>query len=274
MRSAIAILCFASLSSAAVAQNLSPTQETIFQVRTLTIVSSDLPDSERMPIVNAYQGKTYYLEELKERIGLDLRDLGYANAAVEDGQIANLSGPPDSRSADVTIRVVPGAKYRIETIRLTGAKAFPPDRLRSQFPVADGSLFNATAIGKGLDNLKNLYASQGHIDFGAVPKLEYDESRHTISLDVDIDEGRVYVFGRLFFDGVEPHAGAAAELRAAWKPLEGTTYSPQPLADWLKTNATFVSVSERTPDGCVTAHPNPDARRIDFQLEFPEAPHP
>ena len=272
MRAAIAILGFASLSSAAFAQAFSQTLETIFQVRTLTIASSDLPDSERRPIVSAYQGKTEDLEELEERIRLDLRDLGYAHAAVEDGQIANLTGPPDSRSADVSVRVFPGAKYQVEAIRFTGAKAFSPDQLRSQFPIADGSLFNASAIGKGLDNLKNLYASQGYINFGAIPKLSYDESRHTISLDIDIDEGARYVFGRLFLDGVEPHAGASKELLAAWSSMEGKTYDPKLLTNWLAVNATFLpgvaAAPETAQEKYVTVHDD-ENRRLDIVLHLP-----
>ena len=273
MRSAIAILCFASLSSAAVAQNRSEAQDIVLRVRTLTIVSSELPDSERMQIVSAYQGKTYYLEELKERIRQDLRDLGYANAAVEDGQLANLSGPPDSRSADVAVRVFPGAKYQVEAIRFTGAKAFSPDQLRSQFPIADGSLFNATAIGKGLEKLKSLYVSNGYADFGCVPKLVYDEERPTIALTLDLDEGRRYFFGRLFFDGVEPHAGAVQALRSAWKQLEGKVYDPQAVIQWVNANAPYLRpAADATPEQYVANHANPEAHQIDIVLQFPDVP--
>jgi outer membrane protein assembly factor BamA len=50
-------------------------------------------------------------------------------------------------------------------------------------------LFNATAIGKGLDNVKKLYASKGYLQFGAIPRPQFDEVRHTITLILDISEG-------------------------------------------------------------------------------------
>jgi hypothetical protein len=43
--------------------------------------------------------------------------------------------------------------------------------LRATFAVKDGEWFNATLIGKGLENLKKAYgALLGYINFGAIPK--------------------------------------------------------------------------------------------------------
>jgi hypothetical protein len=259
-----------SFAGAALAQSPSDTQDVVFQVRKLMIVSSDLPESEQIPIVSKYQGKADDLEELKERIRQDLRDLGYATAAVEDGQIANLSGPADSRSADVTVHVSAGAKYRLGEIRFENASVFPPDQLRKQFPIENGALFNASFIGEGLDNLRKLYASQGYINFGCIPNIAYDEARHTIALTLDFDEGRQFRFGRLLFEGVEPHAGAAKAILAAWPQLEGKVFTFEALAQWMHANDPYLTPAE-TPQELETVHQNPDTRRVDVVLEFPDA---
>ena len=73
--------------------------------------------------------------------------------------------------------------------------------LRATFPLKDGDWFNATDIGKGLDNLKKAYGQLGYINFGAIPRLNYDDQKHTVSLDVDIDEGKVFYVSRIEFQG-------------------------------------------------------------------------
>ena len=159
------------------------------------------------------------------------------------------------------------------TIPLTGRLEpvinFPADQLRSQFPIANGSVFNATFIGKGLDNLKNLYQSQGYITFGAIPRIQEDEVQHILALTIDISEGGQYLFGRLLFNGVEPRAGAAQALLAAWKPLEGRVYNLQTLAQWLKANATFLPDVQTAPEKYVSSHIEDGAYRVDIELEFP-----
>ena len=73
--------------------------------------------------------------------------------------------------------------------------------LRATFPIKDGDWFSATAIGKGLDNLKKAYGSLGYINFGAIPKLSYDEAKKTVSMDIDIDEGKQFFVSRIEFQG-------------------------------------------------------------------------
>jgi outer membrane protein insertion porin family len=270
MRIAIGLLCLTSLGNVSLAQVPNQLQSITVLVRTLTIVSNELPEGERLQIVHNYQGGTYQPDELAERIRQKLRDLGYANANVDEPQLSAIRDKTAPRSADVTIQVTPGTKYHIGEIRFMGATVFPPDELRRQFPIGTGALFNATIIGKGLDNLRKLYVSAGYADIGFIPKLEYDEVSHTVALTLDLDEGIQYSFGRLFFDGIEPCAGAAQALLAAWKQLEGKVYNPQALAQWVSVNAPYLTGNETTPENYETPHRNHDARRVDIVLQFPD----
>ena len=45
-------------------------------------------------------------------------------------------------------------------------------------------------IGKGLDRLKKLYASQGYARLGVIPRLRMDDARHTVTLMLTIMEGK------------------------------------------------------------------------------------
>jgi outer membrane protein insertion porin family len=56
-------------------------------------------------------------------------------------------------------------------------------------------------IGKGLDNLKKAYGQLGYINFGAIPKPSFDEQKKTVSLNIDIDEGKPFFVSRIEFQG-------------------------------------------------------------------------
>jgi len=190
--------------------------------------------------VQAFQGGTYNLDELAERVRFKLRDSGYALAEVKPAQVSRPRHAQHACDADVTFAIHTGNRYRLDGITFTvdpGQPVFTAAQLRSQFHIEDGAVFNATEIGKGLENLKDLYGSDGYPNFGAIPKPIYDNSRHAIRLAVDIDQGFPVTFGKLFMEGIEPRAGAAQQLLASWKELEGKRFNSRLLREWLKNNS-------------------------------------
>jgi outer membrane translocation and assembly module TamA len=220
-----------SLMAAIYAQNSTPPVPV--QVRSLTIISASLPEADRQRIVHALQGGTYRPEELEERLQQYLRDAGYYTARVEDPQQSAIKRAQDTRSADFTTEVNPGPLYALGEITFEDTKVFTPNQLRSQFPSKTGEHFNATEIGKGLENLRNLYGSKGYANFVAIPKPQIDEARHIIWLVIDVDEGRPVSFGGLRLEGIEPVAGAGKSLLASWKNMQGKQYNPEALKTWL-----------------------------------------
>jgi outer membrane protein insertion porin family len=151
------------------------------------------------------------LEEDTERVRLAYRDKGYYNAAVEEPktQIRDQGGlnlftfrPNKGKRIDILMPIEEGARYRLGTITFSGNKAANNVKaLRATFAVKDGDWFNATLVGKGLENLKKAYGNLGYINFGAIPKPTYDEVKKTVSLDIDIDEGKPFYVSRIEFQG-------------------------------------------------------------------------
>ncbi|MGA7245654.1 MAG: POTRA domain-containing protein [Terracidiphilus sp.] len=224
------------LAVAASAQSQPVPRPDVYRIHKLILESTDLSRTQRDAIIHALQGGTYDLDELSERIRFKFRETGYESVEVGEARIIRLH----VCDADVSYAVHRGSQYRLAGITFTldpGKSVFTAAQLRSQFHLEDGAVFNTTEIGKGLENLKDLYGSAGYANFGAIPKPIYDNSRHTISLAIDIDQGFPVTFGKLFMEGIEPRAGAAQQLLASWKELEGKRYNSQLLREWLKNNS-------------------------------------
>jgi len=151
------------------------------------------------------------LEEDTERVRQAYRDKGYYNAALEEPktQIRDQGGlnmftfrPNKGKRIDILMPVEEGDRYKLGSITFTGNKAVKNVKaLRATFAVKDGEYFNATLVGKGLEGLKKAYGQMGYINFGAIPKPVFDEEKKTVSLQVDIDEGKPFFVSRIEFTG-------------------------------------------------------------------------
>jgi outer membrane protein insertion porin family len=151
------------------------------------------------------------LEEDSERVRQAYRDKGYASAAVEEPktQIRDQGGlnwftfrPNKGKRIDILMPIEEGGRFRVGTITFSGNKAVTNAKaLRATFALKDGDWFNATMIQKGLENLKKAYGTLGYVNFAAIPTPKYDDKNKTVSLQIDIDEGKPFYVSRIEFQG-------------------------------------------------------------------------
>jgi outer membrane protein insertion porin family len=151
------------------------------------------------------------LEEDTERVRHALQDRGYFRATTDipTTHIRNEGGlsfftfrPRTGKRIDIRMPVDEGERYRLGGVTFTGNNTVKNVKaLRAQFPTKDGEWFNATAVGKGLDNLRKAYGSLGFINFSAVPTPRIDDAKHEVFLDIDIDEGKAFTVSRIEFQG-------------------------------------------------------------------------
>lgn len=151
------------------------------------------------------------LEEDSERVRQAYRDRGYFRASVGEPltHIRNQGGislltfhKRKGKVIDITMPVDEGQQYRLGTITFTGNKRVTNVKaLRALFKLKDGQIFDATLIGKGLENMRKAYGQLGYINFTAVPTPHIDEAKKTVSLNIDIDEGKPYYVSRIEFRG-------------------------------------------------------------------------
>ncbi|MGD0930821.1 MAG: outer membrane protein assembly factor BamA [Candidatus Korobacteraceae bacterium] len=152
------------------------------------------------------------LTEDAERVRYFYQTKGYFKALVGDPktQIHDTSGfrwyfpfrPSPGKAVDITIPVEEGQRYRLKDITFTGNKAVKNTQaLRSLFKIKDGDIFDTEAIRKGLESLRKAYAALGYINFTPVPNTDADDEKRTISLRIDVDEGKQFYVRRIEFQG-------------------------------------------------------------------------
>ncbi len=218
------------------------------------------------------------LEEDTERVRQAYRDKGYANAAVEEPrtQIRDEGGlnwftfrPSKGKRIDILLPIEEGGRYRLGTITFTGNKAVTNAKaLRGTFPIKDGDWFNATDIGKGLENLKKAYGALGYINFGAIPQLTYDDQKKTVSMNIDIDEGKQFYVSRIEFQG-----NTITRDRVIRRELlldEGSVYNSQ-LWEYSLLRLNQLEYFEPLKvDQDSEAHQDPDNGTVDLLLKVKE----
>jgi Surface antigen variable number repeat len=265
MRTLIRLLVVSFLANTGLAQLQLRYEEADHRVRInkLVIESNGLPDAERERIIRLFQQKTYPEGEIGERIRQALRDVGYFKVVADEPTFAF---PTKGRgTANVTVKMKPGAQYRLGEIRFERATVFPATQLREVFSQRNGDLFSATKFSIGLDDLRKLYATRGYVNTVVNPVPSTDESRRLIDLLLEVDQGEAYDFGQLYLEGVEPRPGAGKLLLDLWKPLEGRRYNPVELQHWLLANHFDWKVSALASDSIKTTEDS-ESRVVDVML--------
>ncbi len=152
------------------------------------------------------------LSEDAERVRFAYQDKGYFKAIVEDPKTKirdvkhvawyNPGKSQHGKAVDITVPVEEGDRYRLKEITFTGNKALTNTAaLRRLFKIKDGEWFNRTLISKGLDELRKAYGSLGYINETNIPDTEIDEEHKTITLKIDVDEGKQFYVRRIEFSG-------------------------------------------------------------------------
>ena len=152
------------------------------------------------------------LDEDVERMRQAYRDRGYAKMQPGEPatQVRNAGGinpltlrPSTGKRIDIRIPVEEGDRYRLGGINFTGfdKTKFLASGLRAQFANKDGEFFSASIFGKGLENLRKAYGSQGYINMVAEPAPRFDEAKKLIFLDINVDQGKQFFVSRIEFSG-------------------------------------------------------------------------
>src|ERR1700722_3530813 len=171
-------------------------------------------------------------EELEDRIRASFQERGYFAAKVSSLGFKPRDPLGVPKPMTLEAEISDGPQYKLADIMFIENHAFSSEKLRQQFPLKMGDLFERDKVASGLVSLRNLYGTQGFLDFTAIPDTKV-ASNATASLNISIVEGPQYHMGKL---DIVADKNVAARLRPEWKLTEGDVYDRTYIDEYLQTN--------------------------------------
>lgn len=186
------------------------------------------------------------------------------------GDAKILTSNPVNQRISVELHVDEGQLYRLAGITFRNNRALTnSSALRNLFLIKDGDVVQRSALAKGLDDLRRAYGEYGYLNATFVPDTRFDEATQTISLVVDVDEGKQFFVRDVRVLGVD---GVTSERLLRDSPLQpGNVYS-QRLAEYFFSNPAL-----RMPAGGSLSsriHLNLDKKRGTVAITFDLRPCP
>ena len=242
-------------------------------IRRLTLTGGQMVSAtDQRRLIQEIKSREYDsndLNEIAERVRFAFQKLGYFKVSVQAPSVTALQPDGSRQIVDVNVTVSEGERYRLKDIRFKASTLFPAAQLRAQFKISDGEIFDRERIANGLDELRSLYCTRGYLDFSAVPETTIDETLHTVSLDVDLDEGSEFRAGKLLVLGEESEPGAKEKLLNAWKPYEGRVFDCGLLQHFLRDLHARPDV---TPERIFKTSQNPATQVVDVEITLVKPP--
>jgi len=146
---------------------------------------------------------------------------GYLRAKLGPPEI-RLSGNPNQKLPEqipVFVPVTPGAVYHWRGAEWSGNSTLSTITLTGDLGLKPGEVADGMQVEAGFDKIREEYAHVGYLDAKVDAAPAYDDTAHTISYKVQIEEGKPYKFGALTITGLS--VAAEKHLREAWPFPQG-----------------------------------------------------
>jgi outer membrane protein insertion porin family len=99
------------------------------------------------------------------------------------------------------MKIEENSQYHVGEVKITGAKALPPQVLEAALGLKTGDVYNETKLRDSFKSLTKFYGEGGYINFIPTPQQEFDEEKKIVNLTVDVDEGKQFTTKRINFSG-------------------------------------------------------------------------
>ena len=196
---------------------------------TQTITSTDLAAITSDMIGSCFDEDSEAMEESLRDL---FQDRGYFKAEVRSLSFKPRDPLGVPKPVTMEGEVSEGARYKLAKITFVENHAFSSEKLRQQFPLKSGDLFEKAKVAGGLQCLRKLYGTRGFLDFTAIPETNFG-SNATVNLDISVQEGAQYHMGKL---DIVADKDVAARLHAEWKLAEGDVYDHTYIDKFFETN--------------------------------------
>jgi outer membrane protein assembly factor BamA len=171
-------------------------------------------------------------EEMSERVRAQFQDKGYF--AVEVKSVHFEAGDPLGvpKPVKMEAEVAEGPKYKVGAITFIKNRVFTAERLRSEFPLKAGGVFERGKVASGLESLRKLYGTDGYLDATLIPETQLG-SNGTAHLNLVIEEGPQYRLQKVEFVGKKE---MTSRLQVQWKLEPGSVYDTTYLDQYIEGN--------------------------------------
>ena len=222
-------------------------------------------------IVSSFTGSCFNddSKELEERVRAAFQQRGYFFAEVQNLRIKPLDVLANPKPVDLEVQVAEGQRHRLAQIEFTGNRSFSVKRLRQQFPLKTGEVFDRDKIATGLEALRRLYASRGYVDSFFIPNTRVvPEAR--VDLVLSVEEGKQYHMGALY---IQAKKELTEQLRQNWELGEGRPFDQTYIPKFIGTNHSLLP-KDFTQDGSIRVFRNCEDATVQVvvQIDFTSPP--
>jgi outer membrane protein insertion porin family len=178
------------------------------------------------------------ISEVLKRVRGAWQERGYFNVQV-NGNARVLTSNSTNERAAVSVHVDEGQLYQLREITFKNNRAVSNvTALRNLFPLKEGDLFNVAMVREGLEKLRYAYGNLGYINSSFVPDTTIDDERRTISLDIDMDEGKPFTVSNINILGLEESVVQNISKDLLLKP--GDVYNQRLVSLFLQEHASLL----------------------------------
>jgi len=154
-----------------------------------------------------------------------------------------LTGNPNKKLPEqipVFVPVNPGAVYHWKGVEWSGNNVLSTITLTNSAGLKSGDIADGMAIEAGWERVHEEYGRRGYMQARIEPAPSYDDSAHTVSYSVRIDEGKPFRFGSMIITGLSLNAERI--LRESWPIPQGQLF------DKVKFEEFLTKVQAHSPD--------------------------
>ncbi len=175
-------------------------------------------------------------DEMGQRVRALFQDRGYFLVEVKSVKLK--PGDPLGIPKPVTMEadVAEGPKFRVGEITFVKNRAFTVERLRSEFPLKTGAVFERGRVASGIEGLRKVYGKSGYLDYFAVPETT-PGANATMNLNLTIEEGPQYRLDKVDFVGKKE---MISRLQVQRKLAAGSVYDATYVDQFIEANREFL----------------------------------
>jgi outer membrane protein insertion porin family len=171
---------------------------------------------------------------LAEEIRPIYQQKGYLQAKIGPPEV-RLTGDPNTQKLTDQIPVyvpcAPGAIYKWKGVDWKGNAAISTITLTNLLGMKAGEVANGQAIFGSWDRVREEYGERGYLEVKVTPTPVYDDVAHTVSYDVEVNEGIQYKYGSMTISGMS--LSGEKMIHDAWTAKPGDVFNKKMFEDFL-----------------------------------------